>query len=86
MEEIRSIVFSELFERQFRKIKDRSTQDKVEKQIRKITSNPYFGKPLRHDLKGERTTYVKPYRLIYKVEGSVITILRFDHRDQVYGH
>jgi addiction module RelE/StbE family toxin len=85
MEKITEIVWTQKFERDFRKIKDRSTQDKLEKQIMKIKDNPDFGKPLKYDLKGEWTTYVKPYRLIYSVKGDKLILLRFEHRKTVYG-
>jgi mRNA-degrading endonuclease RelE of RelBE toxin-antitoxin system len=47
--------------------------------------NPDFGKPLRYGLKGEWSIYVKPYRLIYKVEDERLILLRFEHRKEVYG-
>lgn len=79
------ITFSEGFEKEFKKIKDKTTKDKVEKQIRKIIEDPSVGKPLRYHLKGERTLYIKPYRLIYAVRKDEIILLRFLHRDKVYG-
>jgi len=85
MEEITEIVWTRRFEQDFKKIKDRTTQDQIEKQIMKIKDNPSSGKPLRYNLKGERTAYVKPYRLIYKVEGDKLILLRFEHRNHVYG-
>jgi len=84
MEEIKEIVWTQKFEQEFKKIKDRATQDKIEKQIMKIKNNPNFGKPLRYNLKGERTVYVKPFRLIYAVENSKLILLRFEHRSHVY--
>jgi len=72
------------------KIRDASTQEKILKQIKKILENPDVGKPLRHSLKGERTVYIWPHRLIYSVDKnkttskSVITLLRFEHRDRAY--
>ena len=84
MEEIKEIVWTQKFEQDFKKIKDRATQDKIEKQIMKIKNNPNFGKPLRYNLKGERTIYVKPYRLIYAVECNKLILLRFEHRNHVY--
>jgi len=84
MEKIREIIWTQKFEQEFKKIRDRATQDKLEKQIRKVYENPNFGRPLRYDLKGERSVYVKPYRLIYKVEGDKLILLRFEHRKEVY--
>jgi addiction module RelE/StbE family toxin len=63
---------------------DNSLLDKLYKQIEKIILNPEVGKPLRYDMKGERTIYVKPYRLIYKVEGETLFLLQFSHRKSVY--
>lgn len=84
MVEIRFIVTTEKFEKDVRKIKDKALKGKLEKQIRKVVENPDFGKPLRYDLRGEWTIYVKPYRLIYKVEGDKLILLRFEHRKEVY--
>ncbi len=86
MVEIRFIVATEKFEKDVKKIKDRGLRDRLEKQIRKAIEDPDFGKPLRYDLKGERTVYVNPYRLIYKVEGDRLILLRFEHREKVYGY
>ncbi len=84
MEKIREIIWTQKFERDFKKIRDRAGQEKLEKQIRKITENPNFGKPLRYGLRGEWSIYVKPFRLIYKVEGDRLILLRFEHRKEVY--
>ena len=84
MVEIKYVVHTEKFERDVKKIKDNLQKEKLEKQIRKIIENPSFGKPLRYDLKGEWTIYVKPYRLIYKVEADKLILLRFEHRKEVY--
>lgn len=84
MVEIKGIVYTQKFERDVKKIKDSSLKGKLEKQIRKITENPEFGKPLRYGLKGEWTIYVKPYRLIYAVQGDRLILLRFEHRKDVY--
>lgn len=85
MVEIKAIVYTEKFERDVKKIEGSSLKEKLEKQIRKITENPEFGKPLRYGLKGEWTIYVKPYRLIYAVQGDRLILLRFEHRKDVYG-
>jgi addiction module RelE/StbE family toxin len=84
METIKEIIWTQKFEQDFKKIRDRSIQERVERQIRKVTENPDFGKPLRYSLKGEWSIYVRPYRLIYKVEGDKLILLRFEHRKEVY--
>ncbi len=77
------VIYTEKFEREFKKA-DGSVKEKVAKQIKKIIENPETGKPLRYDLKGERTVYVKPYRIIYSFFSNQIHFLRFEHRGEVY--
>ena len=84
MEKIKEIIWTQKFEHDFKKIKDKGTQEKLEKQVRKITENPQSGKPLRYGLRGESSVYVKPFRLIYKVENNKLILLRFEHRKEVY--
>lgn len=84
MVDAKSIVYTEKFERDVKKARDGSLKEKLEKQIRKIVEDPEFGKPLRYGLKGEWTIRVKPYRLIYAVQGDKLILLRFEHRKEVY--
>lgn len=81
---IKNVVYTEKFERSIKSIKDGTMKQRVKKTIEKIIENPEIGKPLRFDLKGERTVYIKPYRLIYAVENENIVFLRFMHRNDVY--
>ena len=57
---------------------------KLKAQINKILNNPNVGKPLKY-LRGERSLYVKPFRLIYVIKDDEIILLKFDHRKKVYG-
>lgn len=84
MVEIKSVVYTGKFEREFKKVKDNKVKEQLKKQIEKIIENPSVGKPLRYDLKGERTVYVKPYRLIYSFEGGRLFLLRFKHHKDAY--
>lgn len=77
------VTYTNKFEREFKKA-DGSVKEKAIKQIKKIIEDPETGKPLRYDLKGERTVYVKPYRIIYSFFNSQIQFLRFEHRGDVY--
>lgn len=77
------VVYTEKFEREFRKA-DSSVKEKAVKQINKIIEEPESGKPLRYDLKGERTIHVKPFRIIYSFYNNTIYFLRFEHRKEVY--
>ncbi len=77
------VIYTEKFEREFKKA-DNSMKDKIKKQIKKVIENPMVGKPLKYDLKGERTIYVKPFRIIYSFLNNTIYFLRFEHRKEVY--
>lgn len=81
---IRYIVQTQDFESKVKKIKHNELKERVKKQIVKIVENPRIGKPLRYDLKGEWTVYVKPFRILYKVEGETLILLSFEHRKDVY--
>lgn len=84
MVEINEVVWTDNFEKEVRKIKDKEIKDRIKKQIEGIISNPESGKPLQYDLKGEKTIYIRPYRLIYSVIENKIYLLRFEHRKEVY--
>lgn len=77
------ISFGEDFKKTFTKIRDDFLKSKVIKQIEKIKNNPEAGKPLKYR-RGERSIYIKPFRLIYAIKGDEIIILKFDHRKKVY--
>ncbi len=57
--------------------------EKIKKQIKKIIENPEVGKPLKY-YRGERTLYVKPFRLVYAIRQDEIILLKFEHRKNVY--
>lgn len=77
------VIYTEKFKKEVKKL-DSSIKIKVIKQIKKIIEEPKVGKPLRYNLKGERTIYVKPYRIIYSFNRRIITFLRIQHRKIVY--
>lgn len=81
---ISQIVWSDKFKKQVTKIKDNKLKEKLQKHIQNIIEYPELGKPLRYDLKSERTIYIKPYRLIYAYQGTTLYLLRFEHRKEVY--
>lgn len=60
-------------------------REKLEKQIRKIVENPNVGKPLKYT-RGEKSLYVKPFRLIYAIRKDEIILLKFEHRKSAYKH
>ncbi|OIO43467.1 hypothetical protein COX97_02935 [Candidatus Pacearchaeota archaeon CG_4_10_14_0_2_um_filter_05_32_18] len=77
------IIYTDKFEKELKKA-DNSIKEKVIKQIQKIIETPEIGKPLRYNLKGERTVYVKPFRIIYSFFNNTLYFLRFEHRGDVY--
>jgi len=81
---IKHILATERFEDEVRKVKGKEILEKLKKQVKKICKYPDSGKPLRYALKGERSVYVKPYRLIYSFDKGRILLLRFEHRKKVY--
>lgn len=84
MVEIRKVIWTGKFERELRKLKDKSVKNRVKKQIQEIIENPETGKPLRFELRGERSVRIPPYRLIYAVKGETLYLLRFEHRKTAY--
>jgi mRNA-degrading endonuclease RelE of RelBE toxin-antitoxin system len=81
---INYVITTEDYERNTKHIKDKETKDRIKKQIKKLIENPEIGKPLRYDLKGERSIHIKPFRLVYTFENDKLILLRFEHRKEVY--
>ncbi len=78
------VVYSKEFEEDVKKIRDNALKKRLIKQVEKVLNNPNIGKPLRYNLKGERSVYVPPYRLVYTLIDDKIFLLRFRHREDVY--
>lgn len=79
------IIATDSFQRAINKIKNADIQERIKKQIFKISEEPETGKPLRYDLKGARTLRVSPFRIIYAFKENKIYLLKFEHRGSVYG-
>ena len=79
---IENVIRSPEFIRQTKGL-DSFVLKKLKKQILKIFENPEVGKPLKY-YRGERTIYIKPYRLIYAIRGDELFLLKFEHRKSVY--
>lgn len=51
----------------------------------KLTTHPeQFGKPLRRSLRGYRKLRVGDYRVVFRIEGNVVSIFGIMHRSIVY--
>ena len=73
------------FEEVLFKIKDNLFRIKIEKQIKKIINDPEIGKPMKHDRKGTREVYIKPFRLSYaylKNENLIIFLNIYHKKNQ----
>jgi len=49
-----------------------------------FTAPEKFGEPLRRTLKGYWKLRVGDYRVIYKITGKTVLILRIGHRSEIY--
>ena len=80
VKEIKKVTRSPIFIKQTKKLVSFCTQ-KLKKQILKILENPEVGKPLRYT-RGERTLYIKPFRLsyIYLTNEKIVYILDLYHK------
>jgi mRNA-degrading endonuclease RelE of RelBE toxin-antitoxin system len=76
------VIFDPLFEKNFKKIKDKVLKKKIIKQISKIKDNPEIGKPMRYNRKGTRELYISPLRLSYKIDGNILYVLALYHKDE----
>ncbi len=80
---IKKVTRSPLFIRETKRL-DKVLLRKLKKQIMKVMDNPLVGKSLKYT-RGERTIYVKSFRLIYAMKGDELILLKFEHRAKVYG-
>lgn len=64
----------------------KTAQDKIKKAIeeRLIVDPVSYGDPLRRSLKGYRKLRVGDYRIIYRLDGHTIVVLKIGHRKDVY--
>ena len=72
------IRFDKRFEQIFSKLKEPLLRSMISKQVKKIIENPAIGKPMKHDRKGTRELYVKPFRLSYLHDANEDLILVLD--------
>lgn len=64
----------------------KSAKERIRREIeRKLLTRPVeFGKPLQYSLKGCRSLRVGDYRVIFVLEGELVTIVKIGHRKEVY--
>jgi len=64
----------------------RNIKNRIRKAIedRLILDPVRFGEPLRRSLSGLRKLRVGDYRVIYRIQGAAVVILKIGHRKEVY--
>jgi len=75
------VIYDIHFKKDFKKIKEKTTKDKIIKHIIKIKDNPGVGKPLRYGRKGTRELYIPPFRLSYTFKDGIVYIIALYHKD-----
>ncbi len=75
------VIFDPVFRKDFKKIKDNSTKERIIKQVAKIKDNPEIGKPMSFSRKGTRELHIAPFRLSYSIKGGMVYILALYHKD-----
>ncbi|HEC77287.1 MAG TPA: type II toxin-antitoxin system RelE/ParE family toxin [Thermoplasmatales archaeon] len=78
------IFYTREFKNDIKKLKDEKIKSNLKKIIEKIKQNPEIGKPLRYELSGLRSIRFSSFRIIYKIEGEIIILLKFGHRKRIY--
>ena len=54
------------------------------KQLKKISREPYLGKPLRNILRNRRRIHVGSFVLLYEIYQGKVYLLDFDHHERIY--
>jgi len=79
----------ESLDKKFRKLKkkDREMLMLIDRKVQEILDDPYRFKPLRKPLQKKRRLHVsRSFVLIYEInkEEKIVTLLDFDHHDNIY--
>jgi mRNA-degrading endonuclease RelE of RelBE toxin-antitoxin system len=68
----------------FRKLRDKKTQETIKKKIEEVSKNPLRYKRLHYELKGSFRIRIGPYRIIYSADESkkemYLEKIIFDHK------
>lgn len=64
----------------------KSARERIRTEIeRKLSTHPIeFGKPLQYSLKGCRRLRVGDYRVVCRIDGDCVLIVKIGHRREVY--
>ena len=79
-----ALFLSDEFQKDYGKIKDAATKERLKKALVGLLENPEKGKNLHYDLKGKRSLRADPFRIIYQLVGPDIHVLKLGNRKNVY--
>ena len=84
-----NLAIKENLDRKFKRLKkkDREMLMLIDRKVQKILDDPYRFKPLRKPLQNKRRVHVgRSFVLIYEIneEEKTVTLLDFDHHDNIY--
>lgn len=79
------VIIKKRAQKQLRKI-SRTDHQKIIRALRDLEVNPYTGKKLEGEQLGRWSVRVWPYRIIYSIKNSILTVevLAIGHRKDVY--
>jgi YafQ family addiction module toxin component len=83
------LAIKESLDKKFKKLrkKDREMLQLIDKKVQDILDNPHRFKPLRKPLQNKRRVHIAgSFVLVYEIddEENLVTLLDFDHHDNVY--
>jgi YafQ family addiction module toxin component len=83
------LAIKEGLDKKFKKLrkKDKELLQLIEGKVQEILSDPYRFKPLRKPLQNKRRVHVGgAFVLVYEVneKANIVTLLDFDHHDNIY--
>ncbi len=83
------LAVKETLDKKFKKLqkKDKEMLQLISRKVQDILEDPFRFKPLRKPLQNKRRVHIGgSFVLIYEIneEGRIVTLLDFDHHDNVY--
>ncbi len=83
-----TVVLQEDAEKFYKKLakRDRPLYERISNALHGLEREPYLGKPLHGDLKGQYSYRVGSYRIIYMIKSDVLLVIIIDigHRREIY--
>lgn len=80
-----ALFLSDEFQKDYGKIKDQATKERIKKGLAGLLENPEKGKKLHYDLRDKRSLRIDPFRVIYEIVGADVHVIKLGNRKDVYG-